>query len=468
MSQALRSFEPEPPEDPFDPAGVHVLLVDDSPSDLEPLAMLLQRDGYRLRTVTSADEALAAFDREPAHVVVTDFIMPGKNGADLAKSIRERSSSTAILVLTGQPGHKHAVSSIKNGAVDYLCKPYEPRRIREIVAELARQVPVDLPLRAYGPDSEIVSFDGLVARSKVMKQFFQQIESAARSDAPVLVCGESGTGKEVVAQALHRRSARSKGPLATVHAGALPPELVGAELFGREQGPAGPARTGRVVEATHGTLFLDEVNALEARAQSALLGVIESGAVVDPVSGEPGLVDVRVVASTQRELSELVRSGQFREDLYYRLNVMSLRVPPLRDRREDIAVLTQHFADQFARRYRKPSPSASPAVLDLLLRYPWPGNVRELRNVVEHMVVLSADGRLTEDLLPRMVAGSADDSDFVRIPLGTKMKDLERTMIARTLDANHWNKQQAAKALGISRRSLYNKLDRYKISRGVR
>jgi two-component system response regulator HydG len=455
-------------DDAFDPARVRILLVDDSPADLEPLAMLLQRDGYRLRTVTSVDEALTAFDREPAHVVVTDFVMPGKNGADLAKAVRDRSPSTAVLVLTGHPGTKQAVSSIKSGAFDYLSKPYEPRRIREIVAELARRVPGDLPLRAHGADSEVVSFDGLVARSKVMKQFFQQIEAASRSDAPVLVCGESGTGKEVVAQALHRRSARAKGPLATVHAGALPADLVGVELFGREQGPAGPARAGRLVEATRGTLFLDEVNTLEARAQAALLGVIETGTVTDPATGDPVRVDVRVVASTQRELSELVRSGQFREDLYYRLNVMSLRVPSLRDRREDIAVLTQHFADQFARRYRKPSPTATPEVLDLLLRYPWPGNVRELRNVVEHMVVLSADGHLTEDLLPRMVAGTADDSDFVRIPLGTKMKDLERTMIARTLDANHWNKQQAAKALGISRRSLYNKLDRYKISRGVR
>jgi DNA-binding NtrC family response regulator len=375
--------------------------------------------------------------------------MPGRNGADLARAVRERSPGTGVLVLTGHPGTRQAISCIKNGAFDYLSKPYEPRRIREIVADLARQVPADLPLRAHGPDSEVVSFDGLVARSRAMKQLFQQIEAAARSDAPVLICGESGTGKEVVAQALHRRSAHARGPLATVHVGALPSELVAAELFGRDNGPLG-ARSGRIVEATGGTLFLDEVNSLEARAQASLLGVIETGHVTDPASGEPVAVDVRVVVSTQRDLSELVRAGQFREDLFYRLNVMSLRVPPLRERREDIAVLAQHFADQFARRYRKPACTLSGEVVDLLLRYPWPGNVRELRNIVEQMVVQTADGLLSEELLPRMVAGTADDSDFVRVPLGTKMK------------------QQAAKALGISRRSLYNKLDRYKISRGAR
>lgn len=449
-----------------------VLLVDDDINALEPLEELLTADGYTVTAARSAEEALTRFHQEPAHILVTDLVMPGgKNGVDLIKQIKERSPMTAVVMITGHSSMRTAVSSMKAGAADYLSKPLEPRRVRALVADLARSVPNDLPLRAVEGDNEVVVFDGFVAKSKAMKQVFHQLQLAAAADTTVLVCGESGTGKELVASSIHRRSPRSGGPFVAVHTGAIPSELVASELFGHEKGAftgAVESKGGHFDAARGGTLFLDEVNTMDARTQVSLLRVLEN-LKYTPVGGQTEHVaDVRVVAATNRDLFELVKTQQFREDLYYRLNIFPIHLPPLRDRREDIAVITQHFADQFARRYRKPDAHATSETLDLLQRYPWPGNVRELRNVIEHCVILSADGKLTPDLLPRLVAGSADDSDYVRVPLGTRMKDVERTMIARTLDANDWNKQQAARILGISRRSLYNKLDRYKIARGPR
>ncbi len=448
-----------------------VLLVDDAPDDLEPLALLLRADGYEVETASTVDEAVAQFEKHPAHAVVTDLVMPGRSGADLAKVLRQRSPMTGVLVVTGHPTTKSAVACLKNGAADYLQKPVEPRRLRALVGEMCHLAPADLPLRAKEGDGQVVQFDGFVAKSKSMKQVFQQIQLAAAADTTVLVCGESGTGKELVAASIHRRGPRGRGPFVAVHTGAIPTELVASELFGHEKGAftgAVETKPGQFETAEGGTLFLDEVNTMDARTQVNLLRVLESFRFTRVGGHEEKTADVRVVAATNRDLSDLVKAGQFREDLYYRLNVFPLRLPPLRDRREDIGVLTQHFSDIFAKRYRKPETLAVAETMDLLTRYPWPGNVRELRNVVEHMVILSTDGKLTPDLLPRLVAGSADDSDYVRVPLGMKMKEVERTMIARTLDAHNWNKQQAAKILGISRRSLYNKLDRYKITRGPR
>jgi DNA-binding NtrC family response regulator len=453
------------------PEHCRVLLVDDDPHALTSLGTLLASDGYEVENAQTADEALAIFQRDAAHIVVSDLVMPGKSGIDLTKAIKERSPMTAVLLVTGHSSMKTAVNGLKAGAYDYLTKPLEPRKIRLMISDLARDMPTELPLRAGGNDNEVVQYDGFVARSKAMKQVFQQIQLAAGADTTVLVCGESGTGKELVASSIHRRSTRAHGPFVAVHTGAIPSELVPSELFGHEKGSftgAIDAKGGHFEAAEGGTLFLDEVNTMDPRTQVSLLRVLETFKYTRVGGQEEKTANVRIVAATNRDLSELVQAGQFREDLYYRLNIFPIVLPPLRDRREDIGVLTQHFADVFARRYRKPEATPVPETLDLLARYPWPGNVRELRNVIEHMVILSADGRLTPDLLPRLVAGSADDSDYVRIPLGTKMKEIERTMIARTLDANDWNKQQAAKVLGISRRSLYNKLERYRITRGPR
>lgn len=449
-----------------------VLLVDDEPDALEPLGELLSEEGYAVTVARSANEAMDRFQQEPAHILVTDLVLPGgPNGVDLIRHIKERSPMTAAVMITGHSSTRSAVTSMKAGAADYLPKPLEPRRVRALLADLAETVPHELPLRATKGETDVLEFDGFVAKSKAMKQIFKQLQLAASSDATVLVCGESGTGKELVAQSIHRRSARAHGTFVAVHTGAIPSELIASELFGHERGAftdAHEAKGGHFDAAEGGTLFLDEVNTMDPRTQVSLLRVLESRRYTRVGGNEEQMANVRVIAATNRDLFELVRAGQFREDLYYRLNVFPIHLPPLRDRREDIPVIAQHFADFFARRYRKPDVQATLETLDLLQRYPWPGNVRELRNVIEHCTILAPDGRLTPDLLPRIVAGSADDSDYIRLPLGSTMKDVERTMIARTLDSNDWNKQQAARILGISRRSLYNKLERYKISRGPR
>lgn len=466
---------PQTPPPPFllsASEGRRVLLVDDDPTVLEPLAAILAPDGYEVLTAGSTEEALHIFQNSPAHVVVADLVMPGKNGIELTRQVKERSPGTAVLMVTGHGTMKTAMGALKAGAADFLLKPVDPRKLRLLVAELARSVPLQLPLRARTDAADgVVQFDGFVARSKAMKQIFEQIQIAAAADTTVLVTGESGTGKELVAASIHRRSARASGPFVAVHTGAIPQDLVASELFGHEKGSftgAIETKSGHFEAANGGTLFLDEVNTMDTRTQVSLLRVLETFRFARVGGQEEHAANVRVVAATNRELGDLVEAGQFREDLYYRLNIFPIRLPPLRDRREDIPVLTQSFVDLFARRYRKPDMAPTAETLDLLTRYPWPGNARELRNVVEHMVILATGGKLTPDLLPRLVAGTADDSDYVRIPVGTRMKDIERTMIARTLDANDWNKQQAARILGISRRSLYNKLDRYQITRGPR
>ncbi|MFN7134538.1 MAG: sigma 54-interacting transcriptional regulator, partial [Myxococcales bacterium] len=276
------------------------------------------------------------------------------------------------------------------------------------------------------------------------------------TDTPVLIQGESGTGKELCAASVHRRSIRRDGPFVAVRAGLVGREQIWGELFGADGKP------GKLEQASGGTLFLDEVHTLDARAQAALLQVLESRQ-FERASGEAVPVDVRLVVTTSRDLGNLVAAGEFREDLLYRLNVFQMTLPPLRERPEDIGPLAAMFAADCAQRLGKNTPVLTSETESLLARYPWPGNVRQLRNVIEHAVILCQGAEITRDLLPRMLQGDDEGAKVVRIPVGTTMKDVEREMIARTLDANNWNKNRVARILGISRRSLYNKLERYRI-----
>lgn len=459
---------------PSSPPGAHrrLLLVDDDPLTVQSMAQIFEAEGFEVFTASSSEEAMQVFQENPAHVVIADLVMPGKSGIELTRQVKELSPGTSVVVITGHASTRAAVGALKSGAADFLPKPVEPDTLRLVVSELSRDLPKHLFLRSQpGSDDEVMHFDGFVARSKAMKQVFTQLQVAAQTETTVLICGESGTGKELAAASIHRRSARSSGPFIAVHTGAIPQELVASELFGHEKGAftgATETRSGHFEAAARGSLFLDEVNTMDARTQVSLLRVLESFRYSRVGSQNERVADVRVIAASNRDLSELVKAGQFRQDLFYRLNVFPIMLPPLRDRREDIPVLAQSFVDAFTRRYRKQVRHLSAETLDLLERYPWPGNARELRNVIEHMVILANGERLTPDLLPRLVAGSVNDSDYLRIPVGTQMKDIERTVIARTLDANDWNKQQVARILGISRRSLYNKLDRYQITRGPR
>jgi len=462
---SLTTTRPFPPIAPTASAPPRrLLIVSPAAGEHAELIPLLEAEGHAVVCVADAPAALELFERQPFHLVVTDETLPGRSGAELLRQLHDRSPLTAVVVLSAHPSTRAAVSHLKQGAADYLGKPMEPHRLRQLLCELAEKTPDELPLRALeGGDS--AAQDGLVVGSRIMRRVLEEIRLAAAADGPVLVCGESGTGKELVARSIHRRGPRAHGPLLTCHVGTTPADQLLPELLGVAGADGG--RPGLLEAAAGGTLVLDEVTALEPAAQVALLGLLETRRFRRTGGGLPELpLQARLVLTAHRDPAELVHAGRFREDLYYRLSAICLRLPPLRERREEVALLAQSFAERCAARLQRPRPVLPPETIDLLLRYAWPGNVRELRNVVEQACLQAADGRLTPALLPRPVAGSSEEADFVRVPVGSRMKDVERTMIARTLDAHHWNKQATARILGISRRSLYNKLERYKISRG--
>ena len=447
-----------------------ILAVDDDTAALEAVVDLLRGEGYEVHAASSAEEAEELLHRESYHLVITDLVMPGgKNGVELTRIVKENLPQAVVLMVTGHASLQTAVTALKAGAVDYLTKPVDPRKLKGMVAKLLEGRPLYVPNRLLAEGRErTVEFDGMVSRSPRMRAVFEKIELAAGTDTTVLIRGESGTGKELCARSIHKRSTRARGPFIAVHTGAIPQDLVASELFGHERGSftgAVEQKPGKFEQAQGGTIFLDEINTMDSRTQIGLLRVLESFRFTRVGGGEERTANVRVVAASNRDLSELVAEGRFREDLYYRLNIFPIDLPPLRERRDDIPLLVDNFLEQFATRYKKSVPAVPEETIDLLMRYPWPGNVRELRNVIEQSVILCTDGSLRPELLPRMLHRDRDDADSIRVPIGTRMKDIERAVIARTLEAYRWNKNRTAKVLGISRRSLYNKLERYRIAR---
>ncbi|HWV37163.1 MAG TPA: sigma-54 dependent transcriptional regulator [Vulgatibacter sp.] len=416
--------------------GYRILAVDDDPEALGAVVDLLRRDGHEVDTASSSEEAEDRIRRTGYHLVITDLVMPGRSGIELTRSVRERLPDASVLVVTGHANLQTAIAALKAGAADYLTKPVEARQLRAIVSRLLQDEQLH-PSRSEG-------HVGAAARSHAMRLALEKVALAATIDAPVLVRGESGSGKETCARMIHARSSRAEGPFVATHVSALP------------HGAATPELEKRIAQARGGTLFLDEIEALDEEGQRTLLRAL---------GDERTTPATRVVAATGRALAPLVREGRFREDLRYRLDVFSIDLPPLRERPEDVPDLVADFVRTFASRYRKPVPTVDDDALALLARYAWPGNVRELRNVIEHAVILETGGRITPAVLPRMIHRDEADAAAIRIPIGTTMKEIERTVIARTLDAFGWNKNRTAKVLGISRRSLYNKLERYRIVR---
>ncbi|HEY0840606.1 MAG TPA: sigma-54 dependent transcriptional regulator [Vulgatibacter sp.] len=419
--------------------GYRILAVDDDPEALAAVVDLLRRDGYEVDTAQSAEDAERRIGSSIYDLVITDLVMPGRSGIDLTRTVRERLPRASVIVVTGHANLQTAIAALKAGAVDYLTKPVEARQLRAVVARTLQD-------EASSPGKRDEA-GGAPSRSHAMRLAKEKVALAATIDAPVLVRGESGSGKETCALSIHSKSSRAGGPFVALHVSSLPHDGAGAAAAELEK---------RIAQARGGTLFLDEIDALDERSQDVLLAALGDD------RAQPA---VRVVAATGRPLATLVHEGRFREDLHYRLDVFSIDLPPLRERQEDIPELVADFVQVFAERYEKPAPAIDQVTLGLLTRYAWPGNVRELRNVIEHAVILESGGTITPAVLPRMIHRDEADAAAIRIPIGTRMKDIERTVIARTLDAFGWNKNKTAKVLGISRRSLYNKLERYRIVR---
>jgi DNA-binding NtrC family response regulator len=447
--------------------GAKILAVDDDVNLVRALVELLSSEGYRAAGAYTAEEALEKCREETFHLVLTDLQLPGRNGISLIKTLHEMCPETKCVLITAHGSIRSAVTALKRGAVEYITKPIKPRRLLQLIAALTADSPEYLTnklLSSAHVDAQHES--GMVARSAAMATVFERIRLAGASDSTVLITGETGAGKEMAARAIHQRSKLHEGPFVIMHTAAIPADQSAGELFGLEKtgGNGAPdKKPGKLAEAEGGTLFIDEITALDDRTQVALLRVLESGQYLRVGGKKERAARVRVLAASSRDLDAAVQAGQLREDLRYRLNVFAIQIPPLRERSEDIPVVAAELLNEFAQKYGKPVTSIPAETQRLLSGYAWPGNVRELRNVIEQAVLLARGHDLDAMLLPKMLHRSPQREEIIKIPIGTAMDDVEREVILRTLEANGGNKTVTAEVLGISRRSIYNKLAVYGI-----
>ena len=455
-----------------EPMKQRILVVDDEHDSRAGLTLLLSSLGYEVEGVADGEAALERASSFRPQVVITDLVMPGLDGLDLLKALGSAAPSAAVIMLTGHASIETAVQAVRDGAYDYLTKPVDPQRLQVLLekaiekAEMAREVAILRKqvkgTRGLGP---------LLGTSAAMQEVYRLIELAAPTPAAVLISGETGTGKELVARTIHERSPRSRQPFVPVNCSAIPETLLESELFGHEKGAftgAAERRAGYFELADAGTIFLDEITEMSASLQAKYLRVLQDGN-VRRLGGKTELkTDLRVVAATNKNPLDAVKSGSFREDLYYRLNVMSIVMPPLRDRRDDIPLLVEAFINEFNAKYDKAVRGIDEASLGFLTGHSWPGNVRELRNTVERAMVACDGPVITVKALPnatgvepRPAMDVPDDPDAIVLHLGTTLEDAEREVLLRTLASTSNNKTRAAEILGCTPKTLHNKLQRY-------
>jgi two-component system response regulator AtoC len=445
-----------------------VLIVDDDPAVSLVLAGLVAQEGYEPRVASSGEEAVHLLETELADVVVTDLQMPGMSGIDLLSRIATTWPDIPVIILTAHGTVQVAVEAMKAGAQDFILKPFDRAELLYVLNKVVTKVH-----RAEGLPLHLADHSaGMVGTSAAMQQLDALIRRVAPASSTVLIRGESGTGKELVAKAIHATSLRRDRPHITIHCGALPNELLESELFGYEKGAftgAASRKPGRVELADGGTLFLDEIGEMPLPLQVKLLRLLQQKE-FDRLGGRrPVRVDIRLLAATHRNLEQMVQSGQFREDLFYRLNVVPIWVPPLRDRREDIGPLTDHFCEMFAKANNRPGIRFDPHAIRLLMQQPWPGNVRQLQNLVERLVVVSERLNITADVVERELCSQPPtlllDTRQVKPTPGADLqtldmhrRDAERSALATALKQANNNRSLAARLLGVSRRTLYTKL----------
>ena len=455
----------------------HVLIVDDEVNIRRVLAAMLKREGYEVTTAADGEQALAVLHRTPVHVVVTDLVMPRLGGMELLRRVSQDFPDVPVILITAHGSVDSAVAALKAGAFDYITKPFEQDELKKVIAKAARAHDLERQnLHALLGDGDRPP---LVGDSPSMRTIYEMVARVADSPSTVLITGESGTGKELIAKALHRSSSRRDKPLIKVNCAAIPKDLVESELFGYEKGAftgAVASKPGRFELADGGTLFLDEIGEVPVEMQVKLLRALQESE-FERVGGIKTLqVDVRLIAATNRDLKQLIAEGKFREDLYYRLAVVPIALPPLRDRREDIPLLVEHFIEKYDQRLGKKVEGIEGDALELLLGYAWPGNIRELENLMERSV-LFADGPLIQasalpDSLrergpqPPVPIAAVGPLGSIAAPSGASMKeivrqaqaDLERELIGRALEETGGNVTRAAKRLQISRKSLQVKM----------
>jgi len=438
--------------------GERILVVDDSPPTVEIIVRNLMDRGYRVWSASSVTEAIRMLESATVDLVITDMKMPGIGGHELVRHVRENFQDTQVVMITGYPSIDSAVEAVKSGADEYLAKPFTDEELLSAVEKvLARQ-------RLHRPDEplsdgETGSFHGILGRSEPMRKVYRAIHKAASTPAMVLISGESGTGKELIARAIHYSGPRSSARFVPVNCGGIPEGLLESELFGHMKGAftgATESRAGFFQTADGGTILLDEVSETSLAMQVKLLRVLQDGEVFMVGATRPREVNVRILAATNKDLQTLIAKGLFREDLFFRLNVISIVAPPLRERPEDIVQLSRYFTDKFASEYDLPAPHLNGRVEEALLQYPWPGNVRELENLMQRLVVMSPGEAIKVPHLPKYmrftVAGERG--------LDRTLAEVEREHIRNVLALVGGNKTQAARILGIDRKTLRQKLKR--------
>ncbi|MGA9575452.1 MAG: sigma-54 dependent transcriptional regulator [Lysobacterales bacterium] len=434
----------------------HILIVDDSEATLEVLSRNLEAEGYVVFTAPGVAEALGVLEDTHMDLVITDVKMPKISGLDLVRHVRENLKDTEVTVITGHPNVDGAVTAMKHGATDYLTKPFTGE---ELLAAVHRAIDKLELRRSESEESrQPIARHGLLGESTAIKNVFTQIERASRTRATVLITGESGTGKELVARAIHYQSDRAAAPFVPVNCGAIPQDLLESELFGHVKGSftgATESRSGFFLTAEGGTVFLDEIGETSHAMQVKLLRVMQDKEVRMVGASRQVRVDVRVIVATNKDLALLVREGSFREDLYFRINVIPIHLPALRDRGSDVVLLTNHFASKFARELGCPVPRFTDRVLRIFQNYAWPGNVRELENVVQRLVVMTDAEVVDAPDLPELMRFSVEGAG---VDLTRTLVEVEAGYIRDVLLSVGGNKTQAAQILGIDRKTLRAKL----------
>ena len=433
------------------------MIVDDEDSVRDSLFNWFVDDGYEVACAENAKKALSLLDKREYDIVLADIKMPGMDGLEMHRRIKALSRPPVVIIMTAFASVDTAVQALKDGAFDYVTKPFDPEDLSRLIRKAAAKVALkDSGRHLKERVSTLQDVEDIMGESEALKQVLREVESVAGSDSSIIITGESGTGKELVARAIHSNSPRKYFPMISVHCGALTESLLESELFGHEKGAFTGAtfnRKGRFEMADGGTIFLDEIATISVKMQIELLRVLESKSFVRVGGNREITSDFRVICATNKDLESMVRSGTFREDLYYRLNVVNIRIPPLRERLEDIPLLVSHFIRKYCLSMNRELISIEPAALRHLENFEYPGNVRELENMIERAIVIGNGKEIRLKDLPMCREAMADSVE--------SLEELERKHISRILDKYGWNISRASRALNVDRATLYNKIKKY-------
>lgn len=444
-----------------------VLIVEDEKNMVWALTNVLKQEGYNIESVLRGDHALSAIDKFDPSLVLLDIKLPGMDGISVLNAIRESGNDVPVIVMTAHGTLDTAIQAIKLGATDYLSKPFDLEEMKITVKKALQFGKMTKEIHFLKDELNRGLKDTIIGNSDRIHDLLQMAEQVANSDATVLITGESGTGKEVIADFIYKCSSRSEKPFIKVNCGALTETLLESELFGHEKGSFTGAierKPGRFERADGGTIFLDEIGEMPLSIQVKILRVLQQKEFERVGGTETLTVDVRIIAATNRKLDEMVEEGSFREDLYYRLNVIPLEIPPLRERKEDIPLLLEYFFDKFAVKMKKDKFVIGEMAMECLINYSWKGNIRELENFAERMVILSRDNTIEIDDLPKEMRREENkDSSFYLPATGIKLDEVERNLIIQAMLRTENNQTKAAKLLGISRHTLLYRLEKYGI-----